>query len=221
MLKPALNEAPLGPVDRRSARRQRIGDLPGLSAAVRQQQGANPAQFSCAVLARRNHLIQLLPLFVEEFTRAVYARPEYIDTLASSTPIADHVSVDFELRGCPIDKGQLLEVLCAFLHRRPPRIPTYSVCVECKHRGTTCVMVADGTPCLGPVTQAGCGALCPAYNRGCYGCFGPSESANLESLISEWKRLEVDTPTLVRALRTYNGYAPEFREASERLEATL
>ncbi|NNC93266.1 MAG: oxidoreductase [Acidimicrobiia bacterium] len=158
---------------------------------------------------------------VAEFTRAVYATPAFIDTLDTSTAIADHVAVDFELRGCPISKEQLLEVVNAFLYGRRPDIPTYSVCVECKHRGTTCVMVADGTPCLGPVTQAGCGALCPAYNRGCYGCFGPAESANLESLVAEWKRLEVDEATLIRALRTYNAYSPEFRDASEKLEATL
>ena len=158
---------------------------------------------------------------VAAFTHAVYANPAYIDTLDTSTAVADHVKVDFELRGCPISKEQLLEVVNAFLYQRRPDIPGYSVCLECKRRGTTCVMVADGTPCLGPVTQAGCGALCPAYNRGCYGCFGPSESANLPSLVAEWKRLEVDVPTMVRALRTYNGYAPEFREASERLEASL
>ncbi len=158
---------------------------------------------------------------VAEFTRAVYATPAFIDTLETSTAIADHVNVDFELRGCPISKEQLLEVVNAFLYGRRPDIPGYSVCVECKRRGTTCVMVADGTPCLGPVTQAGCGALCPAYNRGCYGCFGPAESANLESLVAEWKRLEVDEATLIRALRTYNAYSPEFRDASEKLEAML
>jgi coenzyme F420-reducing hydrogenase gamma subunit len=158
---------------------------------------------------------------VTEFTSAVYANPAFIDTLETSTAIADHVTVDFELRGCPISKQQLLEVVNAFLYRRRPNIPGYSVCIECKHRGTTCVMVADGTPCLGPVTQAGCGAICPAYNRGCYGCFGPAESANLEALMAEWRKLEVDKPTMIRALRTYNGYAPEYRAASEKLEASL
>jgi len=158
---------------------------------------------------------------VAEFTRSVYATPAFIHTLDTSTAIADHVKVDFGLRGCPISKEQLLEVVNAFLFGRRPDIPGYSVCVECKRRGTTCVMVADGTPCLGPVTQAGCGALCPAYNRGCYGCFGPAESANLDSLLAEWKRLGVDEPTMIRALRTYNAYAPEFRGASEKLEASL
>ncbi|HME31126.1 MAG TPA: hypothetical protein VKG65_00090, partial [Terriglobales bacterium] len=110
---------------------------------------------------------------VKEFTSIVYARPDYIETLKKSTPITDHVFVDFELRGCPINKYQLVEVLSAFLNGRKPNTPPHSVCMECKQRGTVCVMVAHGTPCLGPVTQVGCGALCPAYTRGCYGCFGP------------------------------------------------
>ena len=119
---------------------------------------------------------------VQEFVSVVYASPQYIETLGKSTPIADHVQVDFELRGCPINKHQLLETVSAFLNGRKPNIPPYSVCMECKRRGNVCVMVAHGTPCLGPVTQAGCGAICPAYDRGCYGCFGPMETPNTDSL---------------------------------------
>jgi len=152
---------------------------------------------------------------VAEFTRYVYAHPEYISTLDTSTPVMDHVPVDFELRGCPINKWQLVEVVNAFLHNRKPNIPTYSVCVECKRRGITCVMVAHGTPCLGPVTQAGCGALCPAYNRGCYGCFGPMESPNVPALGEWWRSIGVDDRTLVNALRSFNAYAQPFREASD------
>ena len=123
---------------------------------------------------------------VRELLSLVYAHPEYIATLETSTPISQHVRVDFELRGCPISKAQLVEVLSAFLRGRKPNVPAYSVCLECKRRGTVCVMVAGGTPCLGPVTQAGCGALCPSYARGCYACFGPSESANGEALAAWW-----------------------------------
>ena len=115
---------------------------------------------------------------VEEYVRIVYATPSYISTLATSTPISAHVPVDFELRGCPIDKRQLLDVIAAFLGERRPNVAGHSVCVECKLRGNVCVMVADGTPCLGPITHAGCGALCPTYDRGCYGCFGPAEDPN-------------------------------------------
>jgi coenzyme F420-reducing hydrogenase gamma subunit len=151
---------------------------------------------------------------VDEFVSIVYASPGYISTLATSTAIADHVPVDFELRGCPIDKGQLLEVVTAFLHERRPNVPAYSVCMECKRRGTTCVTVAHGTPCLGPVTQAGCGAICPAYRRGCYGCFGPAESPNTASLSRRLRQLGMSDPALVRVFRTFNAAAPAFEEAS-------
>ncbi len=152
---------------------------------------------------------------VDEFASIVYAHPEYIRSLSTSTPISDHIDVDFELRGCPISKHQLVEVIDALLHGRRPTTPTHSVCVECKLRGTSCVMVAHGTPCMGPITQAGCGAICPAYNRGCYGCFGPAESANVASLRDAWHAIGVDDPQLVRALRTFNAYAPAFRKASD------
>jgi sulfhydrogenase subunit delta len=151
---------------------------------------------------------------VKEFTRIVYASPEYIDTLEQSTPVSDHVPVDFELRGCPINKYQLLEVVNALLNGRKPNIPPYSVCIECKRRGTVCVMVADGTPCLGPVTQAGCGAICPAYRRGCYGCFGPMDTPNTASLSGWWSRLGVSEEGIVRGFRGFNAYAEAFRQES-------
>lgn len=155
---------------------------------------------------------------VKEFINIVYANPEYIDTLATSTAIADHVKVDFELRGCPINKHQLLEVINAFLHNRKPNIATYSVCVECKQRGTPCIMVSHGTPCLGPVTQAGCGAICPAYNRGCYGCFGSMETPNTESLANWLLNKGMITQDMMRLFRTYNAESPAFKKESQRHE---
>jgi sulfhydrogenase subunit delta len=148
---------------------------------------------------------------VDTVIAAVYAHPEYIHALDTSTPIADHVHVDYELHGCPINKHQLLEVVTAFLHGRKPNIPPHSVCIECKLRGLTCVMVARGIPCLGPVTHAGCGALCPAYNRGCFGCFGPKETPNTISLAGRWQQLGVRDDGLVRAFRGINALAEPFR----------
>jgi coenzyme F420-reducing hydrogenase gamma subunit len=157
---------------------------------------------------------------VEEFTRIVYARPDYISTLSTSTAIADHIKVDFELRGCPIDKGQLLEVLNAFLNDRPARIDSHSVCAECKMAGKVCVMVAHGTPCLGPITHAGCDALCPGYHRGCFGCFGPQAQASPRALMERWAEpLGVPREARVRALRTFNTWAEPFREESQRDDA--
>ncbi len=152
---------------------------------------------------------------VKDYIPLVYANPQYIETLGKSTPIADHVPVDFQLRGCPISKQQLVEVITAFLHGRKPATPSYSVCLECKRRGCVCVMVAKGTPCLGPVTQAGCGALCPSFNRGCYGCFGPKETPNTGSLSDQWIRTGASDDAVVRAFRSYNAYADVFRKESE------
>lgn len=151
---------------------------------------------------------------VDDFVAAVYASPQYISTLRTSTPISAHVPVDFELHGCPINKQQLLEVISAFLARRKPQIAAHSVCIECKRRGTTCVMV-QGTPCLGPVTHAGCGAICPSFGRGCYGCFGPMETPNTASLMREWQALGAGPRDMHRALRTFNAAAEPFLTESK------
>ena len=152
---------------------------------------------------------------VDEFVSTVYASPQYISTLRNSTPAVEHVAVDFELNGCPPDKGQLLEVISAYLNERRPEIPAHSVCIECKRRGNVCVMVAHGTPCLGPVTHAGCGALCPSYHRGCYGCFGPMETPNTGSLGGWLARHGLPERDVVRLYRTFNAGAPAFRAESE------
>jgi coenzyme F420-reducing hydrogenase gamma subunit len=154
---------------------------------------------------------------VKEFTSLVYARPDYIQTLEHSKGVAEYISVDFELRGCPPNKRQLLEVVSAFLNGRKPNVANHSVCVECKLRGNVCVMVT-GTPCLGPVTHAGCGALCPTYQRGCYGCYGPMETPNTASLSRAFKSAGVPDVDLVRVFRTFNANAPAFREESKKHE---
>lgn len=152
---------------------------------------------------------------VKEYAAIVYASPQYIDSLSKSTPISDHVQVDYQLWGCPINKGQLVEVLSAFLNGRKPNVPAHSVCMTCKMRGVVCVMVAHGTPCLGPATHDGCGALCPSYNRGCYGCFGPKETPNTRSLSEWWARLGVKDRDIMRVFRTFNANTEAFRRESE------
>ena len=152
----------------------------------------------------------------KEIMAVVYARPEYIETLATSTPVSDHVQVDFELRGCPIDRYQLLEVISAFLARRTPTIADEAVCMECKRRGTVCITVARGVPCLGPVTHAGCGALCPTYGRGCYGCFGPKENPDTVSVANLFKALGRSDRDVRRAFRFITCWKKPFREESER-----
>jgi coenzyme F420-reducing hydrogenase gamma subunit len=152
---------------------------------------------------------------VKEFTRFVYASPEYISTLDRSMPVGSYVHVDMELRGCPINKCQLLEVLNAALNNRKANIPTHSVCIECKLKGTVCVMVAKKIACLGPVTQVGCGAICPSYDRGCYGCFGPMENSNPPALSKQLAELGKDRHEIMSLYRSFNAYAEAFRKESE------
>ena len=177
---------------------------------IRQQSNILVAIGACATAGG----IQALRNFadVKQFASAVYAHPEYIETLATSTPLSRHVPVDYELRGCPISKHQLIEVVSALLNGRPPNLPSHSVCVECKRRGTVCVTVASGIPCLGPVTHAGCNALCPAFARGCYGCFGPMDTASPDVMASVWaEHLGVPGDDIVRAFRTFNAGAEGFQ----------
>lgn len=154
----------------------------------------------------------------EEFLKCVYAQPEFISTLATSTAIADHIPVDFELRGCPIDRFQLLEVLTALIGERRPSTPRHSVCLDCKRQGTVCVEVAQGIPCLGPVTHSGCGALCPTYNRGCYGCFGPAAQPNCDSLAATLRQQGSSAEQLVTLFRSFNAAAPEFQQQGDALD---
>jgi sulfhydrogenase subunit delta len=152
---------------------------------------------------------------VKDFTRLVYASPEHISTLDRSMPVGSYVHVDFELRGCPINKYQLIEVLNAFLNKRKPNVPTHALCVECKLKGIVCVMVAKGTPCLGPVTQIGCGSLCPSFDRGCYGCFGPMDNPNPAALSRHLAEIGQSRRDIMLLYRGFNAYAEAFRKESE------
>ncbi len=153
---------------------------------------------------------------VNEFVNVVYAHPEYISTLRTSTPISDHVKVDFELNGCPINKAQLIELISATLNNRRPLIKAHSVCIECKSRGTTCVMVSKGEACLGPVTHAGCNALCPSYHRGCFGCYGPNETPNTASIAERFSILGLTSAEITRLFRLFTTESEAFRDESRK-----
>jgi len=184
---------------------------------VRAQSRALITIGACATTGGIQALKNLRPL--DELVNTVYAHRDYIESLATSTPVLDHVRVDFELHGCPINKHQLLEVLNATLNGRRPTVPAYSQCIECKLAATVCVMVAEGKPCLGPVTQAGCGNLCPACDRGCFACFGPVETPNTSALSERLKALGMDARSLQHYYRLFTNNAPAFREASKAHES--
>lgn len=146
---------------------------------------------------------------LEEFKRTVYPNPEYIESLKKSLPVSEVTNVDLELRGCPINVEQVVQLLAGLVYRKVPRVPNYSVCLECKRKGLACIMVSKGIPCLGPVTSAGCGAICPSMGRGCYGCFGPSQDFNMYSLAKKLREMGIiDVDGM---LRSYNSYSEPIR----------
>jgi sulfhydrogenase subunit delta len=155
---------------------------------------------------------------VADYIGVVYPSPQFIQTLETATPVASHVFIDFELRGCPINHDQLLELLCAFLKGRRPTIPTYSLCVDCKKQGVPCVLVSEGKPCLGPVTMTGCGVLCPSFGRACYGCFGPMEQPNIPALCDRFLAEGYGPRDIKRMLRLFNGYLEPFKQVSDHYE---
>jgi sulfhydrogenase subunit delta len=152
---------------------------------------------------------------VEELAKAVYAHPEYLQTLETSTPISANVPVDLEIWGCPVNKGTVIEVLTALLQNRKPNFPPSPVCLECKRRSIICVAVAQGIPCLGPVVHGGCGALCPASGRGCYGCFGPSSAGNFTSLVNIMVPHDRYPEETAHLLHSFSNNAPAFRTAAD------
>lgn len=149
----------------------------------------------------------------EKLADFTYDHPEYLHYLETSTPVSEHVHVDLEIWGCPVNKYQLLEAVIALLQKRKPRLPTHSVCLDCKRNGTVCVMVAYGMPCAGPATRSGCGALCPENGRGCYGCFGPAPDAKMDTIVPVMRALDRYPGETVNLLRNFTGYAPKFRKA--------
>lgn len=161
--------------------------------------------------------IQSLRNFTDahKLAATVYAHPEFLHFLETSKPISDYVKVDLELWGCPVNKAQVLEVIGAILSSRRPALSTHSVCMECKSLGTSCILVDSGMLCLGPVTQSGCGAICPSMRRGCYGCFGPAAQANLESLSATLLDAESYRGETAQLLRGISGFATAFRKAAE------
>jgi len=185
---------------------------------IRRQSGVLISIGACATSGGIQALRNLAD--ADHFTRAVYAHPEYVRSLASSTPIAEHVKVDFEIWGCPIDKGQLRHLLHALLTGARPALPAGSLCQECKRRSNPCVLVAGGEPCLGPVTRTGCGAICPSMGRACYGCFGPAdlsyphdrEQVNAEALAAQFAALGLSEEEIRRRFQLIHSHAAPFRE---------
>ena len=149
----------------------------------------------------------------DEWVKAIYAQPQYISSLGTATSIRQHVKVDLELWGCPVNGRQVLAAVRALLFGVAPVEENDKVCLECKRQQTVCVMVAKGEPCMGPVTRTGCGALCPRFGRDCYACFGPAENINTAALGKRLQGLGLLPEAIARRFHFINNAEPQFHAA--------
>ncbi len=153
----------------------------------------------------------------DEVVSAVYPRPEFIKALERSRPVSEVVKVDYELRGCPVSKDRLLSFIKQLMVGRRPYLRRESLCSECRRSGNVCVMIAKGVPCLGPITQEGCGGICPSFGRGCYGCFGPSIDSRVKAFTHRLRELGLSDEEVVRLLKGFTSWSKEIREAIKEL----
>jgi coenzyme F420-reducing hydrogenase gamma subunit len=133
-------------------------------------------------------------------------------------PIDSYVHVDAYLRGCPFEAKELLEVISAYKLGRRPNLSRASVCAECKMKDNLCILVAKGEPCMGPVTNGGCGALCPSVGRPCYSCHGPMDDPNARALAKLFEEQRLSPKDIVRKFSEFGGLTLAFRKAIDQYE---
>ncbi|HFE39321.1 MAG TPA: sulfhydrogenase subunit delta [Gammaproteobacteria bacterium] len=149
----------------------------------------------------------------QSWVEAIYAKPEYIETLEDVSPISAHVRVNFEIWGCPISSEQIIATLQSLLAGVKPTDNPEKVCMECKRNQNICTLVTKKTPCLGAVSKAGCGAICPAFERNCYACYGPAVDSNTSALSRRFKGFGLLPEDIARHFALFNNNAPVFRNA--------
>ncbi len=168
---------------------------------------------ACATTGGLQGLRNLYASNTRDWTGAIYARPEFIETLDESQPVSSHVKVDLELWGCPVSTQQIMTALRALLFGVTPGDDRDKICMECKRRHNVCVLITKAAPCMGPVTRTGCGAICPAYGRDCYACYGPAENINAEALATCFEGLGLLPQDIARRFHFINCNAPNFKQA--------
>jgi len=146
-----------------------------------------------------------------EVQKRVYRDTSVIHSVKAQ-PIDQYVKVDGYIRGCPMGVRDLAELVTSFLMGKRPDFLEYCVCVECKLKGNICVLVAYGEPCMGPVTNAGCEALCPSHNRGCYGCWGPMKDANARALAEQFEKIGLSREDIFRRFTEFGQPASQWKD---------
>lgn len=133
--------------------------------------------------------------------------PKGIDAV----PLSAHVQVDFAIHGCPVDEDEVVRVVEDLLVGKKPSYRGYSVCFDCKMAGNPCRITDENKPCMGPITQGGCKAICISGGSPCYGCFGIREEANILALIKILEKI-TDKQEIERYLTMFHNRTKEINE---------
>lgn len=126
--------------------------------------------------------------------------------------IGEYTKVDAILKGCPPHRNNIVELLKSAVLKIRPRLRQHPVCVECKFRDNLCLITSKKWACMGPVTSAGCGAICPSLDRECEGCFGPMSNPNASALASIFRDIGLTDGDIKRKFRKYAGMSLDFRK---------
>jgi coenzyme F420-reducing hydrogenase gamma subunit len=136
----------------------------------------------------------------------VYGEMGKIFTASQAQPVDAIIPVDGFIPGCPIERQEFIRVAKALIQNRYPYIPDYPVCVECRLKENVCVLVRDGQACLGPITRAGCGAICPTFGSGCDGCRGMISTPNISGLKLAFSEHGLYETALLEKIRLFQSY---------------
>lgn len=158
---------------------------------------------------------------VSSVKQKVYASPQFIETLESSEPVANFVKVDFELWGCPVSSQQVTTFVSQLMTfsrytANPKLVPDKEkLCMACKRSGNVCVLITGQSPCMGPVTRTGCGAICPSFGKACYSCYGPSEQPNCRSLANRLHGIGLLEDEVIDLFAQFHSNSPAFKTEIE------
>ncbi len=171
---------------------------------IRQQAKVLVAHGACACIGGVNCLKNHLPM--DEALRIVYGEAAKNYDTMPARPISAVVKVDAYVRGCPPVNAELMRVVKALLLGKKPDVMNYPVCVECKMAGNICTF-ERGKTCLGPVTRAGCSALCVTAGRHCWGCRGLVDDPNITSEKEVLQKYGLSLDQALEKFKIYNTYA--------------
>ena len=158
---------------------------------------------SCAALGGINCLKNFQPQ--EDVRKFVYGDKAFQYDTYPARPLKAVVPVNFEIPGCPVNRGEFATVVKDLLLGKKPRIPNYPVCVECKMAENICVF-EKGMTCMGPVTRAGCSACCVLEGSFCWGCRGLVDDPNVDSEREILAKHGLSVQDVLGRFRLYSGF---------------